>query len=330
MTLAHPYALLLLVPAAAAAAWALLGWKRRQSALPFPASPGFWSSAAGLRARLTRLLPPALKSAALLLVVFSLARPQRVKSQLRGLGQGIDIMLAMDTSLSMSATDFSPNRLEAAKDTARRFIEGRAEDRIGIVVFGGAPQLSSPLTLDYDALQGVLQTLVPGMTQTDGTAIGDGLVSALNHLKGSEAKSKIIILMTDGRSNTGVIDPVTAAKTAAAMGVKVYTIGTAQRGEALMPFDDPQRGRVMVRIDDDLDEELLTQIAQLTDGRYFRATNLKELQEIYATIDKLEKSRVKLPDVVSRDDIYRPFVLLAALLLLAEEALSATWLLRWP
>ncbi len=330
MTLAHPWALLLLVVVAAAAAWALGGWKGRDGALPFPASPALWSSAPSLKGRLARWAPALLKSAVLALVVFGLARPQKVTSELRGLGEGIDIMLAMDTSLSMSATDFAPNRLEAAKETARRFIDGRTDDRIGIVVFGGAPQLASPLTLDYDALQSQLASLTPGMTQTDGTAIGDGIVSALNHLKSSRAKSKIIILMTDGRSNTGIVDPITAAKTAAAMGVKIYTIGTAGRGPALMPYDDPQQGRVMVRIDDDLDEELLTQIAQITGGQYYRATSLKELRQIYDTIDKLEKSKVKLPDVVSRDDLYRGPVLAAALLLLAEAALSSTWLLRWP
>jgi Ca-activated chloride channel family protein len=240
-------------------------------------------------------------------------------------------MLAMDTSTSMSALDFAPlSRIDAAKDTARRFVEGRAQDRIGVIVFGGAPQLASPLTADYDAVYQVLDGLTPGMTQTDGTAIGDGIISAVNHLKDSDAKSKIIIMLTDGRSNTGLIDPITAAKTAASLGIKVYTIGCGKRGQSVMPVDDPVQGRVMVTIDDDLDEDLLDQIARMTDARYFRATSLKELREIYATIDKLEKSQVKLPDVVSRDDRYRFPVAAAALLLLLEAVLSNTWLLRWP
>ncbi len=328
MTFAHPLVLSLLVLVAAAAAWSL-GSGSLSSSLRFPGRPRPQASQT-LRALLGTWAPPALQALALALVVFALARPQRITSRLRGEGQGIDIMLAVDSSLSMSATDLTPNRVGAAVDTAKRFVQGRVEDRIGIVTFGGGTQLVCPLTLDYDAVLRQLDELYPGMTKTDGTAIGDGIVSALNHLKDSTAKSKIIILLTDGRSNTGVVDPLTAAKTAASLGVKVYTIGAAKRGPALMPIDDPLRGRVMVQIDDDLDDDLLAEIARETDGRYFRATSLKELRDVYATIDKLEKSKVKLPDIVSRDDRYRLPALLAALLLLAEAGLSNTWLLRWP
>jgi Ca-activated chloride channel family protein len=266
----------------------------------------------------------------LLAVVLALARPQRVTSALAGGGRGIDILLAVDVSPSMAATDVEPSRLEAAKLTARRFVEGRVQDRIGLVVFGGASQLACPLTLDYDAVYEQLDSLAPGMTLVDGTAIGDGIVSAVNHLRASDAKSKVVVLLTDGRSNTGLIDAMTAARTAASLGVKVYTIGTGGRGPAQISYTDPRRGLVQGVVEDDLDEELLSQIASITDGRYFRATSLKQLAEVYATIDKLEKSKVELPPIISRDDRYQPFLLIAALLLAAEAALAGTVWLRWP
>lgn len=331
MRLVYPWAALSLAAAVlAAAAWALRRLEDRSASLPFPGHPRLWSSPAGLGALLARWAPPLLQALALILIAAGLARPQRVTSRLQGLGRGIDIMLVLDSSLSMAATDFSPNRLAAAQETALRFIQGRVQDRIGLVVFGGAPQLSCPLTLDYEALAGQLAQASPGMTRTDGTAIGDGIASAVNHLKGGDGKSKVMILLTDGRSNAGLIDPVTAAKTARAFGVKIYTIGTAKRGTALMPIDDPTQGRVMVPIDDDLDEELLSEVARLASGRYWRATGLKQLREVYAEIDRLEKSAVKLPDIVSHDDLYRLPVLAATLLLLAQAVLANTWLLRWP
>lgn len=331
MTLSYPLLLLLAIPSAAALAWHYWRGKYYNASLIFPGNPELWSHQPSLRARLGREAAPLLKTAALFFLVLGLCRPQKTGGRLGGLGQGLDIMLAIDTSLSMNAIDFDPsNRLDAAKDTALRFIRGRVSDRIGVVVFGGATQLACPLTLDYGALSAQIAEMSAGMTHADGTAIGDGIISAVNHLKEGDGKSKIVILLTDGRNNVGLIDPLTAAKTAAAYGVKVYTIGTAKRGQALMPIDDPLRGRVMVRIDDDLDEDLLAEIAKATDGRYFRATNLRELREIYATIDKLEKSSVKLPDIVSNNDLYRMPLIFAAFLILTEAILSGTWLLRWP
>jgi Ca-activated chloride channel family protein len=198
-----------------------------------------------------------------------------------------------------------------------------------MVVFGGAPMLACPLTLDYDALIGRIEDMSAGMTGVDGTALGEGIISALNHLKAGTAKTKVIILLTDGRGNVG-LDAATAAKTAAALGVKIYAIGTAKRGESVMPVDDPSLGRVMVRVEEDLDEEGLLEVARITDGKYWRATNLTELRSIYAEIDKLEKTKVKLPEIVSRADLYGLPVLAAALILLAEALLSQGLLLRWP
>ncbi len=264
------------------------------------------------------------------LLALALARPQRVQRAVGGAGRGIDIVLALDSSISMNAMDLKPTRLEVAKDTAARFVRGRVEDRIGLVTFGGAPLLASPLTVDYDALVERIGDLEGGMTKAEGTAVGDGLVSALRRLRESTAKSKVVVLLTDGRSNSGAVDPLTAAKAAAGMGVKVYAIGTATRGESEMMVDDPRFGRVAVPVGDDLDEETLSEVARLTGGRYWRAESALALRKVYDEIDRLEKSEVKLPDLVVRDELYPWPVLLAALLLLLEASLGATWLLRWP
>ena len=328
MTFAHPWVLALGAVILAAAAYAALKVEPRSPTLLYPENAVLRSRAD--RAAWARKLPLAVRTAALLLVCLGLARPQRLRQRAQAEGLGIDIIIALDTSMSMNALDFDPmDRLAAAKDAATRFIRGRVQDRIGLVVFGGSPLLACPLTLDYDALLGRVAELSSGMTNADGTALGDGLLSAVNRMRASAAKSKVIILLTDGRGNVG-LDAVTAAKTAAAVGVKVYAIGTAKRGESVMPVDDPRLGRVMVRIQEDLDEDTLMEVARLTDGKYWRATSLKELRGVYAEIDRLEKSSVKLPETVSRDDLYRGPVLAASLLLLLEMALTQALWLRWP
>lgn len=329
MKFAYPRLLFLFLPALAALGWAVRMEMGKRASLIFTAD--VWDQPRSWNLLMARWGSLGLRALALSLVIVGLARPQKVMSRFQGTGKGIDIMMVLDTSLSMNALDFEPgNRMEAAKDTARRFILGRVQDRIGLTVFGGAPLLSCPLTTDYDAVQTRLTEIDAGMTHADGTAIGDGLISGVNHIKDSDAKSKILILLTDGRSNTGLIDPITAAKTAQPYGIKIYTIGTAKRGESIMPVDDPQHGRVMVRITDDLDEESLSEIARIGGGKYFRATNLKELRDIYAEIDRLEKSTVKLPDIVSHADLYRYPVAWACGLLLLELALSSTLFFRWP
>lgn len=322
MTLAHPWLLLLALPVAVAA-WARLT-RRAGGFLGMPLDAA--RAPESTRGRAARLVPVLLNAGALLLVVLALARPQRVRPILAGEGLGVDIVLVVDTSTSMNALDFKPNRLGAAKATARDFVRGRAQDRIGLVTFGGAPLLACPPTLDYDALTGRIDDLETGMTGADGTAVGDGLVAALRRLDASKARSKVAILLTDGRSNTGVVDPVTAAKTAEALGVKVYTIGVAGRGPAQVPLDDGQ----IATIDDDLDEETLAEMASLTGGKFWRASGSAGLREVFAEIDRLEKSKVKLPDLTLRDDRHAWPLALALLLLLAESALSATVLLRWP
>ncbi len=198
------------------------------------------------------------------------------------------------------------------------------------MTFGGAPLLMCPPTTDYDALRERLDDLTPGITKSDGTAIGDGLIAAARRLKDSAAKSKAIILLTDGRSNTGAVDPITAAKAVAAYGIRVYAIGTAGRGPATMTVDDPRQGKVTVQIDDDLDDELLAQIASLTGGKSYRAQTSGELAKVFAEIDRLEKSEIKRPPVVAVADHHVPLTALALALLLAESGLAATALLRWP
>ncbi len=328
MRLAHPWALALAPLAWAVAAAVLL--RGRAAALAYPAGEKVRAGRPSLRARLSRSVPALLVAAALTLAAVALARPQSVAPLPGDDGLGVDIVLALDSSLSMSATDLTPTRFGAAQDIAKAFVKGRVSDRIGLVTFGGAPLLACPPTTDYDALIERLDELYPGVTKSDGTAIGDGLVSAARRLKDTPAKSKVIILLTDGRSNTGAVDPITAAKTVAAYGIRVYAIGSAGRGPATMTIDDPQQGRVTVPVDDDLDEELLAEIARITGGKSYRAQNRGELEKIFAEIDRLEKSRIKRPPLVAIADHQVPPLALALALLLSESALAATALLRWP
>ncbi len=328
MRFLHPWLLLLALIPLAAAAVALL--RPRGDKLGLPAGGSLRARRPSPRALAARFAPPMLLALALALIAAALARPQKVQRYTGGEGQGIDIMLSIDSSLSMNAVDFKPTRLHAAKETAKRFIQGRAQDRIGLTTFGGAPLLLCPPTLDYDALLGRLEEIEGGMTRADGTALGDGLASAVSRLKDSKAKSKVIILLSDGRANTGVVDPLTAAKAAAAFGIKVYSIGVAGRGDSSMTVDDPRYGRVVVRVSDDLDEELLAEIARLTDGRSYRAQSGGELKTIFAAIDKLEKSKVALPKLAAVGDLHYWPLGAALLLLLLESALSAGPLLRWP
>ena len=323
MRFAHPWALLLAPLAWAVAAAAVL--RGRSAALAYPAGVRARADKPSLRVRLSRALPILLPAAALTLAAAALARPQSVKALPSDDARGVDIMLTVDSSLSMSAMDLTPTRMGAAKEIAKSFVKGRVSDRIGLVTFGGAPLLMCPPTTDYDALRERLDDLAPGITKSDGTAIGDGLVAAARRLKDSAAKSKVIVLLTDGRSNTGAVDPITAAKAVAAYGIRVYAIGTAGRGPAKVMFN----GQVQ-QIDDDLDDELLAQISQLTGGKSYRAQTSGELAKVFAEIDRLEKSEVKRPPVVAVADHHVPLTALALLMLMTESALAATALLRWP
>ncbi|HAX61362.1 MAG TPA: aerotolerance regulator BatA [Elusimicrobia bacterium] len=263
-----------------------------------------------------------LKIAAVVLTIIALARPQGGEKTSDITKKGIDIILCIDTSTSMRAEDFKPqNRLDAAKEVVKKFIKGRKNDRIGVVVFSAVAFTQCPLTSDYGSLLEFIDKIKIGMTQTDGTAIGTAIMTSVNRLKDSTGKSKIIILLTDGRNNTGDVDPITASKAASAFGIKIYTIGAAGIGASPYPVDDPIFGKRYVWLKEDLDEPALLQIAKETDGLYFRAKNKSALEEIYKKIDAMEKTEYTIEEYSDFKELYGWFLLPAVLLLFAERFL---------
>lgn len=264
----------------------------------------------------------AMRSLAIILIIIVLARPQSTNHLKNITSEGIDIIIALDISGSMLSRDFNPNRLEAAKDVAHKFINGRPSDRIGLVIFSSESFTQCPLTTDHAKLINLFNDVQSGMLE-DGTAIGLGLATAVGRLKDSDAKSKVVILLTDGENNAGSIAPITAAEIAKTFGVRVYTIGVGTIGRALMPFSTPfgiQYEEQEVRID----EPLLRQVADMTGGKYFRATSNSKLLEIYSEIDKLEKSKVEINDYAKRQDEYFWFAIAAALFIAIELTLRFT------
>lgn len=308
-----PWVLLLLPALLVMAAFAFTQGSRRLRSAGVPAA---MPAHPGLRSRLFRILPFSIRVLALAMLIIALARPQTASRGEVPPTEGIDIMLVLDTSFSMAAVDFSPdNRMEAAKMAAGDFVKKRKNDRIGVTVFGGAALLTCPLTLDYQSVLELIDSAGLNMTNADGTAIGDAIATAVNHLKDSKAKSKIIILLTDGRSNTGLItDLALAARTAQAHDIKIYTIGTAGKGPAQIPTGNPLQPVVV--IDEDLDEPALREIAAITGGEFYRARNYSELERIYSTIDSLEKTTFEAKTFTSYKDLYE-YLLVPALLLLA-------------
>lgn len=329
MRFAEPLWLLLALPAAGAAWFLYHNRARSRAAMLFPAAGGLRSTST-IWDKIAQRLPEALKLASLLLMAAALARPQKVMPAAADVIHGISIMMVMDTSISMRALDFDPrDRMAAAKDTAKRFIEGRSNDAIGLTVFGGASMLACPLTLDHEALLDTLSEVESGMTGVDGTAIGDGIATGVSHLQNAGGKSRVMILLTDGRSNRGVIDPLTAAKAAESFGIKIYAIGTGKRGQSFIPVDTAF-GRQMAKIDDDLDEASLTKIAEATGGRYYRATNFEELKKIYDEIDRLERAERRSPPAIAGADLHHLFLVPAILLLALQFVAARTLLLRIP
>jgi Ca-activated chloride channel family protein len=278
-----------------------------------------------------RHLPFTLRMLAVILLTVAMARPQAGHSEEEVLTEGIDILVALDVSGSMAAEDFKPkNRLHVAKETVARFIRGRQNDRIGLVIFAEKSYTSCPLTLDY----GVLQTLLEGVSlaprNEDGTAIGMGLATSVNRLKNSRAKSRVIVLITDGRNNRGAIDPATGAALAKAMGIKIYTIGVGTKGEAPYPVDDGVFGKRYIYIPADIDDESLKSIADATGGLYFRATDAHGLESIFKKIDKMEKTQVKVKRYVRFTELFPALLLPGALLFLLEVGLSQSRLRQIP
>lgn len=260
-------------------------------------------------------LAPLLQWAAIALVILALARPQFKNTTVERNAEGIDIVMILDISTSMRAEDLQPNRFEAARDVAAAFINNRRSDRIGLVVFAGNSYTVVPPTLDYDLLKEMLSEVEMGVIK-DGTAIGMGIATAVNRLKNSEAKSKVIILLTDGQNNAGKIDPVTAADLARTFGIKIYTIGVGTKGKAPYPVTSPIFGTRYQQVEVNIDEEMLTRIAQMTGGTYFRATDNEALQKIYNRIDELETTEIEEIIYTETKDIYLRFLLPALVLLI--------------
>ncbi|WP_027137946.1 vWA domain-containing protein [Gaetbulibacter saemankumensis] len=268
-----------------------------------------------------------LRILALVLLIMALARPQTVDVSTRTkTTRGIDIVMAIDVSASMLAKDLSPNRLEALKNVAAEFIKGRPNDRIGLVEYAGESYTKTPITSDKAIVLRSLQSIKYNTVIEGGTAIGMGLATSVNRLKDSKAKSKVIILLTDGVNNSGFIDPKIASELAVEYGIKTYTIGLGTNGMALSPVAiDPRTGNFQYgRIQVEIDEELLKEIAEATGGKYFRATNNKKLEEIYEEINKLEKTDIEEFKYYNYDEKYRALVILAGLLLLLELLLRYT------
>jgi len=271
-----------------------------------------------------------LRLLAIILLIICFARPQSGRTEEEVITEGIDIILAMDISSSMLAEDFKPkNRLEAAKVVAADFIKGRSNDRIGMVVFAAHSFTQCPLTLDYGILQNFLEKIDIGMIE-DGTAIGMGIANCVNRLRDSKAKSKVVILLTDGRNNRGELDPVTAARVAKSFDIRIYTIGAGKHGDALYPIDDPIFGKRYVRMEVQIDEVVLKKIANITGGKYFRATDKSSLEEIYAAIGELEKTKIEVKHYTRYKELFANYLLLALGFICVEIVLANTKFRRIP
>ena len=277
--------------------------------------------------------PFVLRTVAIIMVILILARPQTTDNWQNTEIEGIDIMLAVDVSTSMLAEDLKPNRLEAAKQVASEFINGRPNDNIGLTIFAGESFTQCPLTVDHGVLLNLFNSIKGDIAQRglieDGTAIGMGIANAVTRLKDSKAKSKVIILLTDGVNNKGDISPLTAAEIAKSFGIRVYTIGVGTNGMAPYPY--PVGGTVQyVNMPVEIDEKTLTQIAGTTEGNYFRATSNSKLKEVYEEIDKLEKTKLNVKEYSKRQEEYRWFALAAFLCVLLEVLLRNSILKKIP
>ncbi|HEX4473444.1 MAG TPA: VWA domain-containing protein [Polyangiaceae bacterium] len=327
----HPWVLLLLVPLFAIAWW--LGRAGRPSAITHSNTELVLSVSKVRRSRWGRLWPLLRWMGAALFVV-ALARPNVEHHHANVRASGVDIMLAVDVSGSMQARDMlGPNgatsRLDAAKEVVGRFVRDRTNDRIGLVAFAGQPYLVSPLTLDHDWVLQRLQSL-DASAAGDGTAIGSAIASGVRRLDAHEAKSKLLVLLTDGQNNAGKITPAAAGEAARALGVKVYTIGVGSAGEALVPLTDQRGQEQLVKARVDVDEASMKRIADITGGAFYRATDTKSLQNVYAAIDRSEKTTHTLTAFTTHDERFAWFAIPGLLLVLGELGLSATRFRRIP
>ncbi|WP_283118827.1 vWA domain-containing protein [Alistipes finegoldii] len=328
MHFASPYylwLLVLLVPMAGYYVWRTL---QGGAAIQISSVRGVANAPRTVRYYL-RHLPFVLRAAAFALLVVALARPQDIEQNVSTNTEGIDIMLTIDVSGSMLARDFKPDRITAAKEVAGSFIADRYGDRIGLVAFAGEAFTQSPLTTDQSTLQTLLSRIRSGLIE-DGTAIGNGLATAINRLRESDAKSKVVILLTDGVNNRGEITPMTAAEIARAQNIRVYTIGVGTEGMAPYPAVDMFGNITYVKQKVEIDEKTLTAMADMTGGKYFRATDNAKLKAIYDEINQLEKSRVEVLEHISYHELFLVWVLAALGVLLAEFLLSNLVLKRIP
>ena len=324
MTIARPWLLLLLVTLPL---WWWFLRRRTTTGAPYSdvatlaraVRPAWWTG-----------IPTGARLLALALLIFGAAGPRVGGSTVELKQEGIAIAIAIDVSSSMLAEDFAPsNRLEVAKEQATAFIRGRSADRIALVAFAGEALTQVPVTLDYPVLEQAIRNLKVGQLE-DGTAIGSGLATAVNRLRAAEGASRVVLLLTDGENNRGLIDPRTAAQTAKAYGIKIYTIGVGTEGEAPIPTGRGLSGFRYEVLPVKLDEPLLTEMAETTGGRYFRAKDSEALSRIFRQIDGLEKTPVRVTRYVRYSEVTRPLVGLALAALLMELVLSATRLVRVP
>jgi Ca-activated chloride channel family protein len=324
---AYPWILwlLLLIPVLGFAFWRRR--KKMVTEVTFSSLQPFGRGPRSLRERMYQA-PLWFRLTALALFVIALARPQSISSRENVSTEGIDIVLLLDISGSMLAEDFTPNRMQAAKQVAEEFIDARASDRIGLVIFSAESFTQCPLTTDYPVLKSLLKEVKNGMI-ADGTAIGLALANGVNRLKDSKAKSRVMILLTDGVNNRGEIDPITAAKIAATFSIRVYTVGVGAVGEAPYPVETPfgiQRRLIPV----DLDEKTLSAVADMTGGKYYRATDNRKLKAIYKEIDQLERSRIEVTAYKRYSEKFYGWLFGGLLLVLLEVVLAGTVLRKIP
>jgi Ca-activated chloride channel family protein len=309
------------------AVWYWVKGKKTEPTLNYSSLRVFKELEPTLRERF-KYLPVFLRILAVALLIIALARPQNFQSGENVYTEGIDISMVLDISGSMLAEDLKPNRLNAAKDVIDEFVQERTSDRIGLVVFARDAFTQCPLTIDYSVLRNLLGEIKSGMIE-DGTAIGNAIANGVNRLKESKAKSKVMILLTDGVNNAGEVDPISAAQIAKTFNIRVYTIGVGTRGEAPYPVQTPFGTRYQM-VPVEIDENIMKEIAKLTDGEYFRATDNKKLKEIYETIDKLEKTKVEITSYKNAKELYYSWLGGGIFLLLLELGLSRTVLRKLP
>lgn len=327
ITFAYPWILYFLFILPLMFIWYWFRGRKKEPSLNYSSLKIFKSVGPNWKERL-RHLPFILRCIAVGLLIIALARPQSFSSGENIYTEGIDIAMVLDISGSMLAEDFKPNRLDAAKNVIDEFIQGRSTDRIGLVIFSREAFTQCPLTIDYSVLRNLLKEIKSGMIE-DGTAIGNAIANGVNRLKDSDAKSRVIILLTDGINNAGEVNPVSAAQIAKTFGIRIYTIGVGTRGEAPYPVQTPF-GIKYQMMPVEIDEAVLNEIASLANGKYFRATNNKTLSQIYLEIDKLEKTQIEVTSYRNAKELFYSWLLGGLAILLLEVGLSRSLLRRLP